>query len=193
MTLYNLDPYQILTITAILVPSLVAIWVIFLQRDLTEKSIIFKKHLKEYEKKKAEELLNAIQDTTMDRDEKSLEIIMNYSEEWRLKSEAISRLMSTENEIRKVGRYIIFLLAIVFGSGLYASAEPNNSFLVMEDLSRIAAAQVFFAIEIFLILYWFLKIFDFAHILNKVQSGEIRDIEELIADTVEKIKEEERK
>ena len=52
MTLYNLDSYQILTITAILVPSLVAIWVIFLQRDLTEKSIIFKKHLKEYEKKK---------------------------------------------------------------------------------------------------------------------------------------------
>ena len=101
--------------------------------------------------------------------------------------------MSTENEIRKVGRYIIFLLAIVFGSGLYASAEPNNSFLVIEDLSRIVAAQVFFAIEIFLILYWFLKIFDFGHMLNKVQSGEIKDIEELITDTIEKIKKEEKK
>ena len=191
MTLYNLDSYQMLTITAILVPSLVAIWVIFLQKDLTEKTIIFKKYLKEYEKNKAEELLNAIQDTTLDRGEKSLEIIMNYSEEWRLKSEAISRLMSKENEIRKVGRYIIFLLAIVFGSCLYASAEPNN--LVIEDLSRITAAQIFFAIEISLILYWFLKIFDFAHILNKVQSGEIKDIEELITDTIEKIKKEEKK
>ncbi len=191
MTLYNLDSYQMLTITAILVPSLVAIWVIFLQKDLTEKTIIFKKYLKEYEKNKAEELLNAIQDTTLDRGEKSLEIIMIYSEEWRLKSEAISRLMSKENEIRKVGRYIIFLLAIVFGSCLYASAEPNN--LVIEDLSRITAAQIFFAIEISLILYWFLKIFDFAHILNKVQSGEIKDIEELITDTIEKIKKEEKK
>lgn len=193
MTLYNLDSYQMLTITAILVPSLVAIWVLYLQKDLTEKTIIFKKYLKEYEKKKAEELLNAIQDTTMDRGEKSLEIIMNYSEEWRLKSKAISRLMSKENDIRKVGRYIIILLAIVFGSGLYASAEPNNSFLGIVDLSRIAAAQFFFTIEIFLILYWFLKIFDFTHILNKVQSGEIRDIEELIDDTVEKIKKEEKK
>lgn len=191
MTLYNLDSYQMLTITAILVPSLVAIWVIFLQKDLTEKTIIFKKYLKEYEKNKAEELLNAIQDTTLDRGEKSLEIIMNYSEEWRLKSEAISRLMSKENEIRKVGRYIIFLLAIVFGSCLYASAEPNN--LVIEDLSRITAAQIFFAIEISLILYWFHQIYDFAHMLNKVQSGEIKDIEELITDTIEKIKKEEKK
>lgn len=193
MTLYNLDSYQILTVTAILMTSLVAIWVLFLQRDLIEKSIIFKKHLKEYEKKKAEELLNAIQATTRDRDEKSLEIIMNYSEEWRLKSEAISRLMSKENDIRKIGRHIIILLAIVFGSGLYASAEPNNSFLAIEDLSRITAAQVFFTIEIFLILYWFLKIFDFAHILNKVQSGEIKDIEELITDTIEKIEKKEKK
>jgi hypothetical protein len=110
-------------ITAILVPSLVAIWVLYLQKELTEKIIIFKKHLKEYEKKKAEELLNAIQDTTMDRGEKSLETIMNHSEEWRLKSKAISRLMSKENDIRKVGRHIIFLLAIVFGSGLYASGS----------------------------------------------------------------------
>lgn len=193
MTLYNLDSYQILTITAILVPALVAIWVLFLQKDLTGKIIIFKKHLKEYEKKKAEELLNAIQDTTMDRGEKSLEIIMNYSEEWRLKSKAISRLMSKENDIRKIGRYIIILLVIVFGSGFYASAEPNNSFLVIEDLSRIAAAQFFFTIEIFLILYWFLKIYDFTDILNKVQSGEIKDIEELITDTIEKIKKEEKK
>lgn len=193
MTLYNLDSYQILTITAILVPSLVAIWVLYLQKELTEKIIIFKKHLKKYEKKKAEELLNAIQDTTMDRGEKSLETIMNYSEEWRLKSKAISRLMSKENDIRKVGRHIIFLLAIVFGSGLYASAEPNNSFLGIADLSRITAAQGFFTIEIFLILYWFHQIYDFAHMLNKVQSGEIKDIEELITDTIEKIKKEEKK
>jgi hypothetical protein len=42
-------------------------------------------------------------------------------------------------------------------------------------------------------LYWFRQIYDFAHILNKVQSGEIKDIEELITDTIEKIKKEEKK
>lgn len=192
-TLFDLESFQIITITAILVPSLVAIWVLFLQRDLTEKSIAFKKGLKEYGKKKAEELLNEIHDIARDRTEELLEFIMNYSEEWRLKSGAISRLIGKENEIYRIGRYVIYLLFIVFASGLYASAGPDNLFIGIESLSRITAAQVFFASEIFLILYWFLKIFNFGHILNKVQSGETVDIEELINTTIEEIKKEEEK
>ena len=85
----------------------------------------------------------------------------------------------------------LYLLFVVFASGLYASAGQDNIFLVIEDISRITAAQGFFTIEIFLILYWFLKIFDFGHILNKVQSGETEDIEELINTTIEKIEKEE--
>lgn len=188
MALYNFDSYEILTITAILVPSLVAIWVLFLQRDLTEKSIAFKKRLKEYEKKKAEELLDDIQDSAMDRDEDSLKIILNYSEEWNLKSEAINRLISEENKIYKIGKYIIIFLAFIFASGMYSSSLPNESFFMIVDISRITATQGFFAIEVFLIIYWFWIIFNFAFMLNKVQSGEIKDIEELIQNTIEKIK-----
>ncbi|MCK5642900.1 MAG: hypothetical protein KAJ19_18970 [Gammaproteobacteria bacterium] len=188
MTLYNFDSYEILTITAILVPSLVAIWVLFLQRDLTEKFIAFKNRLKEYEKKKAEELLDDIQDSAMDRDEESLKIILNYSDEWNLKSEAINILINEENKIYNIGKYIIILLGAIFASGMYSSSSPNESFFIMEGVSRITATQVFFAIEVFLIIYWFWIIFNFAFVLNKVQSGEIKDIEELIQITIEKIK-----
>ena len=186
MVLINLDSYQILTLTAILVPSLVAIWVIFLQRDLTEKIIVFKKQLKEYEKKKAEELLDEIQDSTMDRSEDSLEIILGYLSEWELKREAIHKLLSNENEIYKIGRNIIILLAVVFISGMYSSALPNTSFFGIEGISRIEASRGFFILEILLILFWFWKIFNFAFLINKVQSGETKELEELIQTTIEK-------
>jgi hypothetical protein len=187
MPLYNLDTYQILTITAIIVPSLVAIWIIFLQRDLTDKSIKFKNNLKSYEKKEAEKLLQEIQATIKDEKEEALKIIIDYSEEWKLKSEAVSQLINKENDIYRIGKYIIYLLFIIFFSGLYASAGPNEFFLGF-NATRLGTFQLFFAAEIFLILWWFLKIFDFARILNKIQPGDIKDIEELINDTTEKIK-----
>ena len=115
---------------------------------------------------------------------------MNYSYEWNLKSEAISRLIDEENKIYKIGKYIIILLAVVFASCMYSSSLPNKSFFIMEGISRITATQGFFAIEVFLIIYWFWIIFNFAFVLNKVQSGEIKDIEELIQNTIEKIKKE---
>ena len=187
MPIYNLDTYQILTIRAILVLSLVAIWVIFLQRDLTEKTMEFKNTLKNYEKNEAENLLKKIEATIKDEKEESLKIIIDYSEEWKLKSEAISQLIDKENDIYKMGKYVIYLLFIIFFSGLYSSAGPNELFLGF-DATRLGTFQIFFAIEIFLILWWFLKIFDFARILNKIQPGEIKDIEELINDNIEKIK-----
>ncbi len=79
------------------------------------------------------------------------------------------------------------MLFIIFSSGLYASAGPNESFLGI-NITRLETFQIFFAIEIALILFWFLKIFDFARILNKSQPGDIKDIEELIDDITEKIK-----
>ncbi len=187
MSLYNLDTYQILTITAILVPSLVAIWVIFLQRDLTDKTTKFKNELKSYEKQEAEKLLQEIQATIKDEKEEALKIIIDYSEEWKLKSEAISQLLNKENDIYRNGKYIIYSLFIIFFSGLYTSAGPNELFLGF-NATRLGTFQAFFAVEIFLILWWFLKIFDFAKILNKSQPGEIKDIEELINDITEKIK-----
>jgi hypothetical protein len=193
MALYNLDSYQILILTAILVPSLVTIWVVFLQKDLTEKTLEFKKTLKSYEKQEAEKLLQEIQNTIKDEEEEAVKIIINYSEEWKIKSEAVSRLINKENEIYKIGKNIIYSLFIIFISGFYASAGPNELFLIL-DTTRIGTFQFFFVLEISLILYWFLKIFEFAHILNKVQSGDISDLEELINKVVIKIiKERERR
>ena len=187
MPTYNLDTYQILTITAILVPSLVAIWIIFLQKDLTEKSMKFKDTLKNYGENEAEKLLQKIEATIKDKKEESLKIIIDYSEEWNLKNEAISQLIDEENDIYKIGKYIIYLLFIIFFSGLYSSAGPNELFLGF-DATRLGIFQLFFSIEIFLILWWFLKIFNFAQILNKIQTGEIKDIEELINKNIEKVK-----
>ena len=187
MPIYNLDTYQILTITAILVPSLVAIWIIFLQKDLTEKSMKFKDTLKNYGENEAEKLLQKIEATIKDKKEESLKIIIDYSEEWNLKNEAISQLIDEENDIYKIGKYIIYLLFIIFFSGLYSSAGPNELFLGF-DATRLGTFQLFFSIEIFLILWWFLKIFNFAQILNKIQTGEIKDIEELINKNIEKVK-----
>ena len=170
-----------------LVPSLVAIWIIFLQRDLTDKTIKFKNELKCYEKQEAEKLLQEIQAIIKDEKEEALKIIIDYSEEWKLKSEAISQLINKENDIYRMGKYIIYLLLIIFFSGFYASTGPTESFLGI-DATRLEIFQIFFAAEILLILWWFLKIFDFARILNKSQPGEIKDIEELINDITEKIK-----
>ena len=135
---------------------------------------------------KAEELLDDIQDSAVDRDDDSLKIILNYSEEWNFKSEAINILLGEENKIYKIGKYIIILLAIVFASGMYSSSLPNE--FVIEDVSRITLTQIFFALEVFLIIYWFWIIFNFAFVLNKVQSGDIKDIEELIQNTIKKMK-----
>lgn len=187
MPIYNLDTYQILTITAILVPSLVAIWVIFLQKDLTEKSMKFKDTLKNYRENEAEKLLQKIEATIKDEKEESLKVIIDYSEEWKLKNEAISQLIDKENDIYKIGKYIIYLLFVIFLSGFYSSAGPNELFLGF-GATRLGIFQLFFSIEIFLILWWFLKIFNFAQILNKIQTGEIKDIEELINENIENIK-----
>ena len=69
---------------------------------------------------------------------------------------------------------------------MYSSSLPNE--FVIEDVSRITLTQIFFALEVFLIIYWFWIIFNFAFVLNKVQSGDIKDIEELIQNTIKKMK-----
>jgi archaellum biogenesis protein FlaJ (TadC family) len=45
MILYNLDSYQILTLTYILMLALSAIFVIFIPRNLPEKITVFRKRL----------------------------------------------------------------------------------------------------------------------------------------------------
>ncbi len=195
MVLYKLDSYQILTLSAILVPSLSTIWIIFLQRDLPEKIIVFKKRLKEYRIKKAEELLKRVLadirdvkdsiDNGSEKYEMSLEIVMKHSDEWYLKSEAINRLLSKESEIYKIGRYVIIVLAVVFISGIYSSTSPDE--IISGNISRIDATQIFFVVEIILIVDWIWIIFNFGFMLNKAQSGEFEDIEELIKDIVETI------
>lgn len=57
MILYNLDSYQILTLTYILMLALSAIFVIFIPKNLPEKITVFSNRLNEYKKKKVEELL----------------------------------------------------------------------------------------------------------------------------------------
>ncbi|MCD4844438.1 MAG: hypothetical protein K8R25_08130 [Methanosarcinales archaeon] len=135
-------------------------WTVFLQKDLVEKFITFKKLLKQYEKKKAEELLDKVQDSAIDRNEDSLEMIIEYSEEWILETEAINKLLNNEKQIFKIGKYIIILLFIVYVSGIYSSMLPNE--IIIGDFSKIDLAQIFFVIEIILILYWFWRIFNFS-------------------------------
>jgi hypothetical protein len=186
MSYYALDSYQILTITALLVPSLAAIWVVFLQRDLNEKTIIFKKDLKEYRRKKSLDLFNKIRDVCASHenegDEQSLEIIMTFMDDWQQENEAISDLLGNEDSIYKNGKYVLLLLIALFFSGLYSSMHPDK--IIIVDISRIELTQVVFVIESVLIFKWFWDIYSFGIILNKVQSREMEDLEELIEKTI---------
>lgn len=187
MAWFALSSFQILTLTAILVPSLATIWVVFLQRDLTEKTIVFKQDLKKYGREKSLELFNDIQefckDSENEGDEQSLEIIMTFMDDWQGKNEAISKLLKNEDSIYKSGKYVLILLAALFFSGIYSTSNPED--MIFGTMSRIEATQILFLIESSLIFLWFYKIYNFGIILNKVQSRDIEDIEELIEKTID--------
>ncbi|MBP2030296.1 hypothetical protein J2755_001230 [Methanohalophilus levihalophilus] len=189
MALYALEAKEILTLTAILVPSLATIWVIFLQRDLNDKIQNFKKNLKDYRRDRALELFEDIKDFCKTPDvgseEESLEIIMDYTDDWQQKDEAISKLLSDEKMIYKIGKFVLSGLLIVFLFGLYTTSNPND--LVIWNYSRLHLTQSFFVVEIFLIFFWFWRIYSYAIILNTVQSGDFDDIEELIEETIENL------
>jgi len=185
MILYNLDSYQILTLTYILLLALSAIFVIFIPRNLPEKITVFRKRLNEYKKQKVEELLiklpagiediRAIKDDP-EKHERFLDIAINISDKWSLKIEAINRLLIKENEIHKIGKFVLFSIAAVFISGMYSKSAPDD--FIVGEFSRINLTHILFIVEIFLILYWIWIIFNFV-VMFKAQSEELRDIEEL--------------
>lgn len=189
MTTFDISPKDILTLATILLPSLVAIWTIFLQKELVSKLIEFKNNLKLYEKYEAEKLLQRIQDAIKDEHEKALEIIIDYSKEWQLKSEAIFQLLNKENEIYKSWNNIIYLLLAIFASAFYASAGPDE-LIFTTNITRLGVCQMLFGIEIILIFRWIKSMFDFIRILNKIQPGEIKEIGILIDNIIEKMNEE---
>lgn len=189
MTTYDISPKDILTLATILLPSLVAIWTIFLQKELVSKLIEFKNNLKLYEKDEAEKLLQRIQDAIKDEHEKALEIIIDYSKEWQLKSEAVFQLLNKENEIYKSWNTIIYLLLAIFASAFYASAGPDE-LIFTTNITRLGVCQILFGIEIILIFRWIKSMFDFIRILNKIQPGEIKEIGILIDNIIEKMNEE---
>lgn len=185
MILYNLDSYQILTLTYILMLALSAIFVIFIPRNLPEKITVFRKRLNEYKKKKVEELLIklpvGIEDIKAIRDDPEkheifLESAINISDGWSLKIEAINRLLIKETEIHKIGKFVLFSIATVFVSGIFSNIAPGD--FIVGEFSRIDLTQILFIVEIFLVLYWIWIIFNFV-VMLKAQSEELRGIEEL--------------
>ncbi len=145
--------------------------------------------MKLYEKDEAEKLLQRIQDAIKDEHEKALEIIIDYSKEWQLKSEAVFQLLNKENEIYKSWNTIIYLLLAIFASAFYASAGPDE-LIFTTNITRLGVCQILFGIEIILIFRWIKSMFDFIRILNKIQPGEIKEIGILIDNIIEKMNEE---
>lgn len=101
-----------------------------------------------------------------------MDIAINISDKWSLKIEAINRLLIKENEIHKVGKFVLFSIAAVFISGMYSKAAPDD--FIVGEFSRINLTQILFIVEIFLALYWIWIIFNFV-VIFKAQSEELMD------------------
>jgi hypothetical protein len=180
-----------LAITSWLVPAITAIWLIFLQRDLSEKVAEFKMRLKKYGEDESRKILARIQKILKEEKDtsKALETLTNYFDDWSLKSEAISLLMKKEDDIYNIGKSMLFLLILVFGAGIYASLNPTESFWFF-SVSRVSVLYWLFLILIFIVVLWFWKIFDFGKELNRVYYGGLSEMEDIILKYIEKVKKE---
>jgi hypothetical protein len=187
----EIGPYEVLAITSWLVPAITAIWLIFLQRDLSEKVAEFKMRLKKYGEDESRKILARIQKILKEEKDtsKALETLTNYFDDWSLKSEAISLLMKKEDDIYNIGKSMLFLLILVFGAGIYASLNPTESFWFF-SVSRVSVLYWLFLILIFIVVLWFWKIFDFGKELNRVYYGGLSEMEDIILKYIEKVKKE---
>jgi len=186
-----LSSYEILMLTTLLIPALTAVWIIFLQKDLSEKITKFNQILKEYERQEAKKLLRKIKEIISKKSEKStdeaLEALTKYFDDWKIKSAAISLLIKKEERIYQLGKIMLAMLLVIYLSGIYTSWGPNDYFLGT-NYSRLSVLQSFFIILIFIVVLWLWDILNFGKELNKVCYGSSYDIEELISKYIEEIR-----
>ena len=186
-----IGPYEILTLTTLLIPALTAIWIIFLQKDLSEKIAKFNQGLKCYEREEAKNLIGKIKEIIDEEKresiDKALEALTEYFDDWKVKSAAISLLIKKEEDIYRIGKTMLFMLFVVYISGIYASWSPKDYFLGT-GYSRLSVLQFFFFILVLIVIWWLWRILEFGRELNKVYYGSPSDIEELISKYIEEIK-----
>lgn len=186
-----LSSYEILMLTTLLIPALTAVWIIFLQKDLSEKITKFNQILKEYERQEARKLLRKIKEIISKKNESStdeaLETLTKYFDDWKIKSAAISSLIKKEERIYQLGKTMLAMVLVVYLCGIYTSWEPNSYFLSTK-YSRLSVLQFLFVILIFIVVLWLWDILNFGKELNKVCYGSSCDIEELISKYVEELR-----
>lgn len=189
----SLTVFEILSINAILVPALVALWTLFMQRGVIGSLAKFKAALKGYEKQKARNLLEKIKEVEHEggEEEEMIAKIADYTDAWTYISEAVSVLNDKEDRVHKWAKIGLCAMVVTFVSGLFISGDPDV--IVTGNVTRMGVLYFLFFLEILAVAYWIWLTLDFGRILAKTTGGEVKDIEKIIDGVVESIKESERK
>lgn len=184
--------FEILSINAILVPALVALWTLFMQRGVIGSLAKFKAALRGYGKQKARNLLEKIREVEHEggEEEEMIVKIANYTDDWTYISEAVSVLNNKEDRVHKWAKIALLAMVVTFVFGLLISGDPYV--IVTGNITRMGVLYFLFFLEILAVAHWIWLILDFGRILAKTTGGEVEDIEKIIEEVIESIKESER-
>lgn len=182
-----LSAYEILTLNAIIVPALIALWTLFIQRGTVEPISRFRAVLRDFQKRKAKSLLEEIREAEKKADEEeAMKDISEYGTAWSYVTKAIADLEGRESNIHRWGKIIIFAMVFTFLFGMYASGDPDK--IITGQVTNLGALYMLFAVEVVSIAYWIWQIFDFSKILGRTIAAKPEDIEKVIRETVLRIK-----
>jgi flagellar motor component MotA len=125
----SLSPYEVLTISAVLIGALVTIWGVLLRKEFATTIGEFKAILRSYEKKKAKDLLTEIKKALKKKEEEALNEISDYTDNWYYVTSAVTKLLDEEKRIHKWAKYVVILFALTFAMGIHASTGSQELFL----------------------------------------------------------------
>lgn len=189
----TLSVFQILSINAILVPALIALWTLFMQRGVIGSLAKFKAALKGYEKQKARNLLERIKEVEKEggKEEEMIAKIADYTDDWTYVSDAVVVLNDKEDGVHKWAKLALLGMVVTFIFGLLISGSPDV--IVTGSITRLGVLYFLFFLEILAVGYWIWLILDFGRILAKTTGGQVENIEKIIKEVVKDIKESERR
>ena len=186
----SLSPTEVLSISAVLVGALLAIWGVLLRREFAKTIGDFKVVLRSYKKRKAKDLLADIRKSVRKKEEEeALDEITEYTNKWYYLTSAVTKLVEEEKRIHKWAKYVITLFALTFLMGIYTSTSPQEIFT--GQYTRLDALLFLFAIEVLGSLRWLWMFISFNRKMSTISVGELEDVEEIIDEVIEEIQKEE--
>ncbi len=192
--------FEILTLSVSLTLGLLGIWAALLRKDFREGISGFRKALRKYKKKIADDLWVELEEERakgiverkgkVDR-EATLDLITVYTDSWTDITSAVEKLREKEEDVHKRVKWILVLLALTFLGGFWASYNPLEVLSTEPpNVTRIDLLLGLFMITLLVSLHWVWKLISFNRILSRIGRGDYDDFKEVIDEMIDELEKE---